>query len=107
MPAKRRSGGDPHVRKIRNVLQRKYASEHPRARIDVKRFNSVSVRVRVIDPDFRGKTMAERDRQLWQALHELPEETHSEITMLLPFTPEEADTSVMNLDFENPAPSRF
>ena len=37
---------------------------------------------------------------------ELPEETQSDVTILLLLAPEEAGRSLMNLEFENPSPSR-
>ncbi len=40
-------------------------------------------------------------------LEQLPEETYTDIMILLLLTPEEVDESLMNMDFENPAPSRI
>jgi hypothetical protein len=92
---------DRHVRRIREKLMSDYASRHPRAQIDVKRYNSLCVHVRVLDPDFDRQSRTDRDTTLWNILDTLPEETREEITLLTLLTPEEAATSVMNRVFEN------
>jgi hypothetical protein len=107
MAVKKRSKEDIHVRRIHDILTEQYASAHRRARIDVKRYNSVSVRIRIIDPDFSRQTRADRDDAIWQILEKLPEETLTEVTLLLLFTPEEAKKSIMNVEFEDPTPSPF
>lgn len=104
--ARRNGSKDDHaVRHIEETLKRDYGSAHPKARIEVKRYNSVSVRVRIIDADFSGLSRAERDTLIWEILESLPEETRSEVSLLLLFTPQEAKTSLMNLEFDDPIPS--
>jgi hypothetical protein len=102
-----KKSGDPYVQQLRKILREKYGKIHPRARIDVKRYNSVSVRVRIIDPDFEGKRMAERDAEIWDVLKQLPEDIYGEVSLILPFTPQESKTSHMNEEFEHPTPSPF
>jgi stress-induced morphogen len=104
---KKKKTDDKYVRQIRDRLLREYVSRHPRAQVSVKRYNSVSVRVRIIDPDFEGMSRAERDDAVWEVLDTLPEETREEISLLILLTPEESKTSLMNVEFENPAPSPF
>ena len=70
------------------------------------RYNSASIRVRVVDEAFRGKSRPKRDEMVSHLLEELPEETYSDIMILLLLTPEEVDEDPMNLEFENPTPSR-
>lgn len=86
---------------------KKYDAVHPHAQIEVYRQNSVSVRIRVIDPDFHGKSRAQREDELWGTLQELPEEITAEISMLLLLTPAEAKKSFASLEFDHPVPSRF
>jgi hypothetical protein len=105
MAARRKAKADVHVRKIREILETQYARDHSQAEIEVKRYNSVSVWVRIIDPDFRGTSKADRDDAVWKVLEMLPEETSSEVTLLFLFTPEEANGSIMNAEFERPTPS--
>jgi hypothetical protein len=106
MARRKQAKDDEHTRIIRSALEHEYmACGHPRARIDVKRYNSVSVWVRIIDADFRELSKAERDDLVWNALERLPEELYSQVTMLFLFTPEEAKSSIMNIEFEDPTPS--
>lgn len=85
----------------------RYERRHPRARIEAYRRNSVSVRIRVINPEFRGLARSEREEEVWRAFDNLPDETVAEISMLLLLTPDEATESVANADFENPTRSRL
>lgn len=95
---------DAILKEILDVLRR-YEKEHPEAKADVYRRNSVSVRIRVIDPSFFGLSKTERSRRLWQYLHQLPERAQSDITVLLLLAPDETKSSLGNLDFEKPLPS--
>lgn len=94
---------DPQVAAIESLLNGAYKPHHPKAEISVRRRNPVSIRVRVIDPDFRGISLVERDERLRAILWELPEEIQADLTMLLLLTPEEAKTSFANLEFEEPS----
>lgn len=71
------------------------------------RYNSASIRVRILDEKFANKTRVERERMLRPLLAQLPEETQSDITVLLLLAPHETSTSMMNLEFESPTPSRL
>jgi stress-induced morphogen len=51
-----------------------YAAAHPRAEIDIYRQNSVSVRIRVVDPDFAGVSRSDRHDAVWNYLEGLPED---------------------------------
>ena len=95
---------DKVLRRIARALD-EYAASHPEADVELYRQNSVSVRIRVIAPEFRGRGRAEREDELWQVLDRLPEEVETEISLLLMLTPEEAKTSFANLEFDNPIPS--
>ncbi|HEY5312784.1 MAG TPA: hypothetical protein VIK18_09700 [Pirellulales bacterium] len=97
---------DKLLKKIVSAL-REYESLHPSATIDVYRQNSLSVRIRVIDPQFRGQSRVEREEDIWQALYQLPEETMAEVSFLLLLTPHETKDSVANAEFENPRRSRL
>jgi stress-induced morphogen len=96
---------DDDVQQVRELLAREYQISHASARIDVYRQNSASIRIRVIDPDFRGMNRVERDRPISQLLGQLPEMVESQITLLLLLTPEEQKMSLANFEFEHPVPS--
>ncbi len=95
---------DPDVGEILAELE-SYKATHPRARIASYRQNSGSIRIRIIDPDFRKLDRAQRHDQIWEYLDRLPEDTITQITVLLLLTPGEVKASIGNLDFENPVPT--
>ncbi|MGE0607364.1 MAG: hypothetical protein AB7O62_09745 [Pirellulales bacterium] len=69
------------------------------------RYNSASIRIRIVHAMFEDKTKSDRDRLVRAVIRTLPEETQSDITVLLLLTPEELDASMMNREFEHPSPS--
>jgi stress-induced morphogen len=77
---------------------------------DAYRYNSASIRVRVVDPRFEGKSDEERDSMVERYLDRLPENLQADIMNLLTFAPGEAEEGslrdrLMNLEFEDPSPS--
>jgi hypothetical protein len=76
---------------------------------DAYRYNSASIRVRVIDPRFEGLDIDERDAMVEPLLKQLPEETQADIMTLITLSPSEAANptklSLVNLEFEDPSPS--
>ena len=82
------------------------------AQVDAYRYNSASIRVRVIDPRFEGRSFAERDGEVEPHLATLPESIQADIVNLLTFAPTELDPEhrslrdqLMNLEFEDPGRS--
>lgn len=100
------NGEDRQVEQIRHALSR-YAHDHPNAQIEVRRQNSVSIRVRIVDSEFSGLDRVDREPAIWNILKTLPEEVFSNITMLLLLAPDETDRSLANREFEDPIPSRL
>lgn len=84
-----------------------YQADHPAARIDVYRQNSVSVRVRVIDPGFADVPRSVRHDDVWKYLDRLPEEPLADLSMLVLLAPAEIEESFANVEFENPLPSHL
>jgi len=97
---------DPVLRQIASALN-DYQAKHPLAEIEAYRQNSVSVRIRIINPEFRDKSRGDREDTVWAHLNALPEEVASEISLLLLLTEEEARRSLANADFDDPIPSRL
>jgi hypothetical protein len=97
---------DTQVQQVLDILTA-YERAHPQAQIEGRRHNPVSIRLRIIDPDFEGMDRLEREPSIWKLLHRLPEEVLVNITMLLLLTPEEADTSLASQEFDHPIPSRL
>ena len=57
--------------------------------VDAYRYNSASIRVRVIDPRFEGLPIEKRDAMVEPVLEQLPERTQADIMTLLTFAPAE------------------
>lgn len=78
---------------------------HKSAEITVYRQNSVSIRVRIVDSDFKGLSRTQRSEQVWPFFEALADEVQSEISTLLLLTPGEQAASFANYEFEYPVPS--
>jgi stress-induced morphogen len=101
-----RGKSDASIEQIVEQLER-YEAEHPKAKIEVYRKNASSIRIRVIDPAFHTLSRSERSRMVWPLLRQLPEETLSEVSMVLLISPQEKKTSPVSLEFDDPSPSRL
>jgi len=84
-----------------------YQAKHSKAQIDLYRQNSVSVRIRIIDPDLVGRSRAERNKYVWNYFNSLPEEMQSDVSSLILLTPEETKMSFANFEFEHPVSSNL
>ncbi len=80
--------------------------------VDAYRYNSASIRLRVIDPRFEGLSREKRDEMVERYLEELPPETQRDIVSLFTFAPSELDQTpttfrqyLLNMEFEDPSPS--
>jgi stress-induced morphogen len=87
------------TRLIEGTLRRRFPN------VEAYRYNPASIRVRVIDERFKGKSNPERDDLVSPLLDELPQDVQDDITILLLLTEEEREYRPMNLEFEYPAPS--
>ena len=101
-----RGGPDTVIESIERALQT-YQQDHPSAEIDLYRQNSVSVRIRVIDPDFAGMSRVRRNEIVWKYLDPVSDDDQGDISMLVLLTPDETRDSMANLEFEDPVPSRL
>ena len=101
-----RGNSDAAVQAVAEALK-EYEERHPKADIVVYRQNSSSIRVRVIDPDFRDTSKADRHDTVWGYLEKLAEEVQSQVSVLLLLGPGETNTSFANYEFDNPIPSRL
>ncbi len=75
----------------------------------VYRYNPASIRLRITDPSFAGKSFEQREAVLHPLLRSLPERIRTDITLILLLTPEECDdaSDLMNLEFDDPVGSRL
>ena len=98
---------DKIVKSIRDRLDQ-YLAAHPAAGAALYRQNAASVRIRIIDPAFGPMSLVDRHNTVWQFLADgLPEDTLSDISVLLLLTPDDTARSLMNLEFDDPIPSRL
>ena len=97
---------DPVLDAILTALG-EYDKAHPRAEIEAYRQNSVSVRIRIKNSEFQGKSRAQREEEVWAVLNKLPEEAIAEISLLLLLTPQEAKNSFASFEFDDPIPSKL
>lgn len=82
-----------------------YEQDHPQAEAVLYRQNSVSIRVRIIDPDLQGVEEADRHDLIWNLFAGLSEDIQSQITLLLLLTPDETAMSFANYEFDHPVPT--
>lgn len=101
-----RGESDQVINQIVGAL-RSFETDHPRAEIDLYRQNTVSVRIRIIDPDFAGQSKPQRNQHAWRYLEQLPEEIQSDISTVLLLTPDETKMSFANFEFDDPVPSKL
>jgi hypothetical protein len=105
MPIKLTRGKpDAITEEIKQVLA-SYEKDHPKAKIDMYRQNSASVRIRIIDSDFEGMSKRERNDLIWKYLEPLSEDSQGDLSMLVLLTPSEVKRSLANMEFEDPVPS--
>lgn len=81
-------------------------------RVDAYRYNSASIRLRVVDARFEGLPVEERDAMVEPYLEHLPERTQADIISLFTFAPSELEQTpktlkefLLNAEFDDPSPS--
>src|SRR5437588_618947 len=97
---------DDELLAIKAVLD-DYEHVNQGAKATLYRQNSVSIRVRIIDPSFQGLDKPERHKKVWQFLGQLPEDMQGDISMLVLIAPDEKDKSFANLMFDQREPSKL
>lgn len=63
------------------------------------------LRLRIIDPSFRGMSRLQREAVIEPLIEELPDDLQSDITLVVLLSPGEEADSLANLEFEKPSPS--
>jgi hypothetical protein len=97
----------PETREVERILK-----EAGFETVDAYRYNSASIRVRVIDRRFDGLPIEDRDAMVESFLESLPERTQADMVNLFTFAPLELQQTpktlrefLMNTEFEDPSPS--
>jgi len=95
----------PETRMVEDFLRPSFPT------VDAYRYNSASIRVRVIDDRFKGKSVEKRDAMVEPLLDQLPRETQADIMNLLTLYPGETNdflrALVNNIEFEHPIASEL
>jgi hypothetical protein len=97
---------DPYLKQIIKALE-PYDKAHPKAVVEAYRHNSVSIRIRISNGDFKGQSWSKREEEVWAAFDQLPEDVVAEISVLLLLTPDEAKKSFASMEFDDPIPSKL
>lgn len=81
-------------------------------RVESYRYNSASIRVRVIDSRFEGLSREKRDAMVEEQIDKLPLETQRDIVTLFVFAPFELTQTpktfrecMLNAEFDDPSPT--
>lgn len=90
---------DRGAARIRQALGA-YQAEHPRAVVEVKGRGAM-IRIRVVDPGFKGLNKSERWQMVWPFVERLPSSVRDDIYLLLLFTPAEKRTSFVSREFDD------
>jgi hypothetical protein len=103
MPRHKQNGSvDADVQAILDLLNREWKKQHPKAKFDAYRIYPTAIRVRIIDPSFRGIDWCDRNQAVWNLFEQLPLEIASQITMVVLVTPGERKRDAVNVEFEDP-----
>jgi hypothetical protein len=97
---------DEGLRAVVGALEQ-YQHQHPGSGLEAYRHGQFLIRIRVINPAFRGMTKSERHKAVWPYLNDLPEEVVSDVSTLILLTPEELKSSFASFEFDDPIPSRL
>jgi hypothetical protein len=94
------------TRAIKDLLRKSFEQA------DSYRYNSASIRIRVIDKRFEGMPREKRDALVEEQIDELPPETQRDIVTLFTFAPSELygvpktfREFMLNTEFDDPSPS--
>jgi len=101
-----RGPDDQNIRDIVAALG-EYEAQFPGSEASVYRQNPGDVRVRIIDKHFEGMSKSRRHDRAWDFLSQrLKEDVMGEIAALILLPVGELGSSLANLDFEEPLPSK-
>jgi hypothetical protein len=82
-----------------------FERSHEYAECTVYRYNPASIRVRIVDAVFHGRSKGERHDYAMRFLRKLSEDVLAQISILLCLEPGEA--SLLDLEFHDPTRSRL
>jgi stress-induced morphogen len=93
-----------HVKSTLDEYERQFAGSEA----SLYRQNPASIRIRIVDDRFGGRSKGERHDEVWDFIaSRLDQDEMQDISFLLPLTSAELDSSLINLEFDAPTPSRL
>lgn len=95
---------DDSVDQVAAVLS-EFGESHEHAECTVYRYNPAAIRVRIVDSIFQGRSKGERHDYAMRFMRKLPEDVLAQISILLCLEP--GETSLLDLEFQDPTRSRF
>ena len=81
-----------------------FEKSHEHAECVVYRYNPASIRVRIVDAIFHGRSKGERHDYAMRFLRKLPEDVLAQISILLCLEP--GESALLDLDFHDPTRSQ-
>jgi len=103
-----KKGPEDKAVKELNAALGEYESQYPGSETSIYRQNRGAIRVRIVDERFAGKSKSSRHNEVWQFLSErVSEEVMSEVSALLLLQSAEKQTSLANLEFDDPQSSQL
>lgn len=96
------SHSDPAVLTLAAALQR-YNEKHPAAACTIYRYNPAVIRIKIVDPIFRGQSLGARHDYAWGFFEDVPEDVLAELCVLACLAP--GENGLMAAAFDAPPPS--
>jgi hypothetical protein len=109
MPSTLKSQNRRETKETR-LIERELKKAFPSAdSIAAYRYNSVSIRIRILDSVYKDKNRVEREAMVLPAIRALEQKIQDDITVLLLLTPAEhrRKESMLDLEFDDPMPSKL
>jgi len=91
---------DEAVEQVGAALE-EYEAENSGAECSVYRYNPASIRVKIVDSGFHGRSKGERHDHAWRFLQRLPEDVLSQISVLLCL--DHGEPSFLDAEFQESA----
>lgn len=95
---------DNAVEQVATALAR-FEESHEFAECAVYRYNPASIRVKIVDAVFHGRSRGDRHDYAMRFLRQLPEDVLAQISILLCLEP--GESSFLDLEFHDPTCSRL
>ena len=92
------------TRMVEQVMNGHFPNHPPQFPPCAYRYNSASIRLRIVDRSFRRTPWFDRLDLVQRVLKSLPEKTQQDIIFVVLLTPEEIERSPANYEFEHPSP---